>query len=57
MVKYFTSYPLFCIKEVKALVFEWIKIILFEKSKMKKQKSIFLGIKDFLFGNYGKYNV
>ncbi len=57
MVKYFTSYPLFCIETVKAIIYDWIKIVLFEKDKIKKQESIFLGIKDFLFGNYGKYNV
>jgi len=53
--KYFFKYFIFSLKEIKGIVFEWIKIILFEKDKLKKQKSIILGMKDFIFNNYGKY--
>lgn len=54
--KYFFKYFIFSLKEMKAIFFEWIKIILFEKNKLKKQKSILLGIFDFLRSKYGKYN-
>ena len=55
--KYFFKYFIFTIKELKAIIFEWIKIILFEQNKIKKQKSIILGIIDFIRNKYGKYDV
>lgn len=54
--KYFFKYFVFSIKELKAIIFEWIKIILFEQNKIKKQKAILLGTFDFLRNKYGKYN-
>lgn len=54
--KYFFKYFIFSFKEMRAIFVEWIKIILFEQNKLKKQKSILLGIFDFLRSKYGKYN-
>jgi rhamnosyltransferase len=56
ITKYFFSFPSFSFKEIKALLFEWLKIVLFEKDKLKKQKSILFGIKDFIINKYSKYN-
>ena len=54
--KYFFTDFVFSLKELKAIIFEWIKILLFEKDKIKKQKSIIKGIFDFIRNKYGKYD-
>jgi len=54
--RYVTIYPSFCLKDFKSFIVEWIKILLFEKEKWEKQKFIIKGIKDFLSGDFGKYN-
>ena len=51
---YFFSQPAFCLREIKDFFASWIKIILFEKDVIKKQKAMFLGIAHFLKGKYGK---
>lgn len=51
---YFFSQPVFCLREIKDFIASWVKIILFEKDVIKKQKAIFLGMTHFLKGKYGK---
>lgn len=53
--KYIFSDFIFCIKIIKALISEWIKIMLFEKNKVETNKMIFKTTKDYLRGQYGKY--
>jgi rhamnosyltransferase len=53
--KYLFSFPKFIYKDLKNFIMDWIKIILFENDKMNKNRSILLGIKDFLLNKYGKY--
>jgi len=50
------SYFIFSLREIKAIVLEWIKIVLFEKNKIKKQKSILMGIFDFVRNKYEKFD-
>ena len=54
--KYAYKFPMFSLKELKAIIFEYIKIILFEKDKMQKNKAIFKGIKDYINSKFGQYN-
>ena len=54
--KYFFRYPTFSVKEIKSMISDWMKIILFEQDKLRKQKSILLGIFDFMRNKYGKYD-
>lgn len=56
ITRYIFVNTMFCLKEFKAFIFEWIKIILFEQNKIKKQKAILLGTFDFFKNKYGKYN-
>lgn len=51
---YFFSQPIYCLKDIKDFIISWIKIILFEKDSMVKQKSILLGMLHFLKGKAGK---
>jgi rhamnosyltransferase len=51
---YFHMYPFWCMNEIKAMFFEGIKIILFENDKIKKIRSILIGIFDFVSNRYGK---
>ncbi len=51
---YFFSYPLWCMKEIRGIFLDGIKIILFEKDKLKKVRSILMGVFDFARGRYGK---
>jgi len=53
--KYFAFSPSSSLTELSHMINEGIKIVLFEKDKLKKAKSIILGIKDFIFSNFGKY--
>jgi rhamnosyltransferase len=53
--KYLFSFPIFVLKDLRNFIKEWIKIILFEDDKIKKNKAILLGIKDFLLHKYGEY--
>ncbi|QIR75389.1 glycosyltransferase family 2 protein [Sulfurospirillum diekertiae] len=53
--KYFWEFPLFGLKIIKWIIFEWIKIIVLEKDKIAKNKATLEGIRDFLRGKYGKY--
>ena len=51
---YFFSQPVFCLREIKDFIASWLKIILFEKNSVVKQKSILLGMLHFIKGKYGK---
>ena len=53
--KYLRHYPLLCLRDFKDLFVEFAKILLFEENKLKKTKSIVLGIRDFLISRYGPY--
>ncbi|WP_342647782.1 glycosyltransferase family 2 protein [Mucilaginibacter sp. CSA2-8R] len=53
--KYFLFDPKLCISEAYSLCAESVKILLQEKQRLKKFKSIARGIKDFLTGSYGPY--
>ncbi len=53
--KYFSFSPSSSLAELSHMINEGIKIVLFEKDKLKKAKSIILGIKDFIFSKFGKY--
>lgn len=59
-LKVFSEYKEIFPKEAKKLKYRWLKqvvsVIFFEKNKLKKIKSIFLGIKDYKRGIYGKYS-
>ena len=54
--KYIFIFPLFIIKDLKCAFVEYIKILLFEDDKIRKQKAIILGIIHFLTGKSGKYD-
>lgn len=54
--KYFFEFPIFGLKVVKWIIFEWIKIIILEKDKIAKSKATLEGIRDFLRGTYGRYH-
>ena len=53
--RYLSGYPAFCLMVLKVTIFDWIKIILFEPEKIKKQKAILRGVYDFTIGKIGKY--
>ena len=53
---YFFSFPEFILQDFHRFFIEWKNILLFEENKIKKQKSIILGIIHFLIGKYGKYD-
>ena len=53
--KYLFFSPIVVLKDLKNFFKEWIKIILFEDDKLKKNRAIILGIKDFSLRKYGKY--
>lgn len=59
-LKVFFDYKEIFPKEVKNLKYRWLKqvisVVFFEKNKLNKLKSIFLGIKDYRRGIYGKYS-
>lgn len=46
----------FSLKTLKAIIVEWVKIILFEDDKIRKSKMIVRAIKDFFNNKFGKYN-
>lgn len=52
---YFFKFPMFGFRIMKWIVFEWLKIFLFEEDKIAKSKAILEGIRDFLRGKYGKH--
>ena len=53
---YLFSFPEFILQDFHRFFIEWKNILLFEENKIKKQKSIILGIIHFLIGKYGKYD-
>jgi rhamnosyltransferase len=48
-------FPWFCFKELKMIILDSLKIIFFEKEKLKKLKNTSLGIIHFFLGRKGKY--
>lgn len=54
--KYLFIFPSFIIIDLKCFFTEYIKILLCEDDKIRKQRSIVLGIIHFLIGKYGKYD-
>lgn len=53
--KYLFSFPKFVMKDFFVFFNELVKIICFEKEKMKKIKMILLGLIDFISNRYGKF--
>ncbi len=51
---YWLTQPIYCIKDVKFFLSSWLKIILFEKNVMAKQKAILLGLLHFSQGKSGE---
>lgn len=47
--------PKYGIQELVYFFSEFIKIVLVEKNKLLKAKSVIMGIRDFIIGRYGKY--
>jgi len=41
---------------IRKMTADNLKMMIFEKEKIKKLRSVVLGIFDFLLGHYGKYN-
>lgn len=54
--KYFKYYPAFIAYDFSAFLLDLFRVVFLEKDKFIKIKSIFLGVKDFLHGRYGKMN-
>lgn len=52
--KYIQTFPAFIFKDFLVFLNEFLKILLYEKQKMKKIRSILLGGTDFLMGRYKK---
>ena len=55
--KYLNVFPSFVIRDFLIFFNELIKIIFYEKNKIKKMKMILFGIRDFMKNNYGKYDI
>jgi rhamnosyltransferase len=53
--QYFSYQPRLAFRELYGLFAETVKILMQERDKLKKLKSTFRGVKDFLAGHYGKY--
>ncbi|MCM0927586.1 glycosyltransferase [Klebsiella pneumoniae] len=52
--KYFKYYPAFIAYDFSAFLLDLFRVVFLEKDKFIKIKSIFLGVKDFLHGRYGR---
>jgi len=55
--EYWLTQPVYCIKDVKYFFSSWLKIVLFDKAAIAKQKSILLGVLHFFQGKSGKLPV
>lgn len=51
---YWLKEPMYCVREIRCFFSSWVKIILFDKNVMEKQKAIFLGVSHFIMGKSGK---
>ena len=54
---YRADFPSFFWAELRAILNEWVKILLFEENKMRKNRMIIKGVFDFMFGRMGKLDV
>lgn len=52
--EYWLTQPVYCIKDVRYFFSSWLKIVLFDKNAIAKQKSILLGVLHFFQGKSGK---
>jgi rhamnosyltransferase len=53
--KYKDKFSEFCKNDYKSQIKEWVKILVGEKDKIRKIKSIIRGIQDYRRGKFGKY--
>jgi len=53
---YINEYPKFCLNEIKSIIIEIMKIILFEQNKVLKFKYMFYGFRDFISNKFGVFN-
>jgi len=52
--EYWLTQPVYCIKDIKNFFTSWLKIVLFDKNAIAKQKSILLGVLHFFQCKTGK---
>ncbi len=53
--KYFSFDTPFCFKIIENIIYDFVRILLFEKEKYLKMKTVANGIYHFIINRYGKY--